>query len=272
LAGKRKAAEIAAPIDASNSMADLERAARFAAYLTHFQQAMLDCILQPVFQFPAFKVETEYLDECFITEHSYRNLNSKQKEKFNGQLRQAVVLELFGACGYESHQVKQDNVKYRIFTWDGCYAAKTAYRFASVQKSPIQLIDAPNTEHSKRYEKIQCPTQLKKLLQTISMETKEQRKQMKFNNIPNFQFLTENDLISRLQDDRFFFPFATLLYDAEMMPELFTVVKVRGAERISYTTCPHLKLTEKAKKYILKIHMWLVNAYSLGKLQVSRLN
>ena len=100
----------------------------------------------------------------------------------------------------------------------------------------------------------------------------KQRNQSKFVNIPNFQFLTENDLNSRLKDDRFFFPFATLLYDAEIVPDLFTVHNHGAADVISYKTSPQLKLTEKAKKYIQKIHLWIVNAYSLGKLQISKLN
>jgi hypothetical protein len=62
--------------------------------------------------------------KCFISEQKYRNMNSSEKEQYKTVLKQSNVLELFGACGYLCDNAEQDMIKYKMFTWDGCYAAK----------------------------------------------------------------------------------------------------------------------------------------------------
>ena len=51
-------------------------------------------------------------------------MNSSEKEQYKTVLKQSNVLELFGACGYLCDDAEQDMIKYKMFTWDGCYAAK----------------------------------------------------------------------------------------------------------------------------------------------------
>jgi hypothetical protein len=259
------------------NLAEIEHAAKLEAYWAeHLRQSMLDCIIPPLFTFQAFRIQKDYWYDCFLSVHTYRTMHSSDKEQYKTVLKQSNVLELFGACGYLCDEEEEDGIKYKVFTWDGCYAAKQAYRFASVKCSPkIKQHSTSNGNSSKRYQKIRCPNDLQKCLVRLYSETtklgeegKKTRGITKFVTISDFQFLTPTDLATRLEDNRFFFPFETLRYDTQIMPKLFTIYDSGATDMLSYDTTPTLQLTQNAKCNIQEIHQWIVNAYARGSLQI----
>ena len=171
---------------------------------------------------------------------------------------------------------EQDGIKYKVFTWDGCYTARQAYLFASVKCSSKMKQDTTNNGNSSKiYHKIRCPNDLQQCLMRLYSETTKMGENAKkttgiakFITIPDFQFLTPTTLAKRLEDNRFFFPFENLRYDVQIMPKLFTIYDSEATDMLSYDTTPMLQLTQNAKCNIQQIHQWIVNAYARGALQI----
>jgi hypothetical protein len=257
------------------NISELEIAAKREGYwLEHMRSAMLACMLEPLFQFKSFRVEKDYWYESFISDQAYRLMSSDKKDNYKNALKQSNVIELLGACGYVGEHGQQVGAtyKYKQFNWNGAFAAKTAYRFASTKGPRVDKKNGYIFNGRKQYNKIRCPNLLKTYLEKLCPEHLMDPEQSKFKfierrDMPDFAFLRDMDLESRLVDNRFFFPFQNLEYDVEMVPNLFKMTDV-DSDLFSYDTSPELCLTAVSKRNIQLVYRWLVKAYLTNKLQI----
>jgi len=251
---------------------NLQREAASEAYrLSSLQYLMETCFYPPLMGIEAFVVEKRVFDEHFIPEAVVKKMSSKEKEKYKTAFKQSNVLEILGSCGYMCSFFMQNDKHYRLFHWSASFGAKWAYRFAT-NMDKFNKITVNKGKEETTYRKIRCPNVLHQQL-VKNYETQRQYDLKKtFIKQAGFIFMSENDLMTKLKDPKYFFPFKELIYDKEAVKNLFRMYEDEADDdKDKDWQSLNLHLTSKAQVNVTLLYTWMKKSYAEGILEVGRL-
>ena len=252
---------------------NLQREAQVEAYrIGVLQYAMESCFFPSIFGFEAFMVEKHLFDETFIREEVIKKMSSQEKEKYKTVFKQTHVLEILGSCGYMSSILKQNGKKYRLFHWSGFFAAKWAYRFATNLDKSKKITVLTKQKDTTPYRKIRCPNVLYQLLIKNFETQRVSDLEKSFIKQEGLCFMSENDLINKMKEPRYFFPFKNLVYDDQIVKNLFRMYDddADTDEHVNWQSLD-LHLTHKAQVNITLLYTWIKNSFETGILEIGRL-
>jgi hypothetical protein len=254
---------------------NLQREAQVEAYrigVNALQYAMESCFFPSIFGFEAFMVEKHLFDETFIREDVIKKMSSKEKEKYKTVFKQTHVLEILGSCGYMSSIFMQNGKKYRLFHWSGSFAAKWAYRFATNLDKTKKITVLTKQKDTTSYRKIRCPNVLhQQLIKNFETQRVSDLKKS-FIKQESLCFMSENDLVNKMKEPSYFFPFKNLVYDDQIVKNLFRMYDddADTDEHVNWQSLD-LHLTHKAQVNITLLYTWIKNSFETGILEIGRL-
>ena len=83
--------------------------------------------------------------------------------------------------------------------------------------------------------------------------------------------MSDNDLMNKMKDPGYFFPFKNLVYDKRIVNNLFRMYDDEADnEHVDWQSL-NLHLTSKAQVNVTLLYGWMKNAFGEGILEVGRL-
>ena len=250
----------------------LQREAAIEAYrLSSLQYLMETCFYPPILGIEAFVVEKHVFDEHFIKETVVKQMSSEEKKKYKTVFKQTNVLEILGACGYMCSFFVQNDKHYRLFHWNASFGAKWAYRFAT-NLDKFNKITVNKAQDETTYRKIRCPNVLHQQLEKNYETQRKSDLKKSFIKQAGFIFMPENDLINKMKNPKYFFPFTELVYDKNMVKNLFRMYEDEADDdKHKDWQSLSLHLTSKAQVNITLLYTWIKKSFTEGILEIGRL-